>query len=275
MHANNGIFYKIPLKDIEFEKIKSLIYDKSGIFLKAEKKTLIENRLSKHIKTIGCKTFNEYHNYISSNIDEIQIMIDLITTNETYFFREIEHFKFFEKEIIPKQKSHLRVWSAASSIGAEAYSLAMILESSNEIKKYGYSVVGTDINTEVLKRAENGLYPMKFSEKIPRQYLREYCLEGFGKYEGSFMINDTLKSKTQFRQVNLIEPIPSFIEPFDIVFLRNVLIYFDMPMKQKIIKNIIPKIKKGGYLFIGHSESLNNISNALKQVRPTVYIKEF
>jgi len=255
--------------------MKSLIYNKSGIFLKPEKKVLIENRLTKHLKSMGCSSFDDYYKYISTDIYEMQTMINHITTNETYFFREIEHFNFLEKEVLPKQKSHLRVWSAASSIGAEAYSLAMVFESSENIKKTGYSILGTDINEEVLKTAKGGLYPIKFSEKIPRQYLREYCLEGFGRHEGTFLIHDKLKLNTSFQKLNLIEAIPTSMELFDVVFLRNVLIYFDMPMKERIVKNIISKIKKGGYLIVGHSESLTNINDSLRQVRPTIYKKEF
>ena len=275
MLVNNKMFHKVLIQDGEFEKLKSLIYAKSGIYLKAEKKVLIENRLSKHLKSIGCKSFNEYYKYISGDLNEMQTMINLVTTNETYFFREIEHFNFLQKEILPKQKSHFRVWSAASSIGAEAYSIAMILESSEHIKNNGYDIVGTDINDDVIKQAQSGLYPIRFTEKIPKTYLRDYCLEGFGKYEGSFLVHDKLKTNTTFQKMNLIEPLPTTMEHFDVVFLRNVLIYFDSEMKNRIVKNVISKIKKGGYLFVGHSESLTNINNTLRQVKPTIYKKEF
>jgi chemotaxis protein methyltransferase CheR len=136
-----------------------------------------------------------------------------------------------------------------------------------------YEIVCTDINADVVKTAQIGLYPEKFIPQIPQKYLKKHCMRGNGKYEGNFIILDQLKSNLLFRRMNLLEKCSSDMGEFDVIFLRNMLIYFDAPEKKMIVENVISRLKHGGYLFIGHSESLFNISNSVTQVKPTIYRK--
>ncbi len=200
-------------------------------------------------------------------------MVNLITTNETYFFREIEHFEFLQKNIIPEHpyKSKFRVWSAASSVGAEAYSTAMILDSA--MANTDWEIVGTDINSEVIKKARIGLYPESWVEKIPSSLRNKYCLKGKGSHQGKFLIDRSLIPNMKFDTANLLELNPQFGK-FNLIFLRNVLIYFDNATKQKVVDNVISNLLPGGYFFISHTENLNMIDiSKLKQVKTAMYQK--
>jgi chemotaxis protein methyltransferase CheR len=199
-------------------------------------------------------------------------MVDLLTTNETYFFREPQHFEFL-KTIVPtavKQGQVYRVWSAAASIGAEAYTIAMIL--ADKLGVDGpWEILGTDISNSVLAQARRGHYRMAEAEKIPREYLKKYCLKGKGTQDGTFIIDSRLRQHVNFEQLNLNVENMKKIGEFDVIFLRNVLIYFDIPTKQRVVANLIPCMKNGGYFIVGHAESLNGVTDALKSVVPTVY----
>jgi len=266
--------HEYQISDSEFNVFRSFIYDYAGINLSDEKKTLVTSRLSKRLRHYSLNSFQEYYDLIntSSPSGERQVAIDLLTTNETYFFREPKHFAYLEKEILPSWKGGktLRVWSAASSSGEEAYSIAMLLDDMLGTKPW--EIFGSDISSRVLKKAEKGLYPLNRIEGIPQSFLRKYCLKGVGEHEGTLLIEKKIRQKVRFSSVNLKQP-PGNLGLFDIVFLRNVLIYFDMETKQGIIRQIVEKMQPGGYLFIGHSESLKGINNSLESVVPTVYQK--
>jgi chemotaxis protein methyltransferase CheR len=257
-----------------FEKISGLVRNASGIHLNDGKKQLVASRLSKRLRHLNIADYESYFDECVSSPVELQTMINTITTNETSFFREPHHFEFMRNSILPNFTGRkFRVWSAASSIGAEAYSAAMVLD--EELTHLGieWEVLGTDINTEVIEQASQGLYPMRFAEQIGSKYLKKYCLKGTGPKEGQFLINDYLRSKVRFQTMNLMKPIPLEIGKFDLVFLRNMLIYFDGDNKKAIVKNTLEALKPSGYFFIGHSESINSISNAVRQIKPTVYTK--
>lgn len=261
------------LTDKEFDVFKKYIHKSSGIQMKAEKKVLIESRLAKRLRNFNHKSYGEYFEYMLKDLTEQQVFIDIITTNETSFFREPHHYDYLKQTILPKCTSNLRIWSAACSIGAEAYSAAMVCDDTLSGKKMSYEIVCTDINADVVQTAQLGLYPNKFLLQIPKNYLQKYCLKGTGEFEGQFVITDKLKEKFYYKRMNLLDETISDVGMFDIVFLRNMLIYFDTPEKKKIVENVVSRIKRGGYLFIGHSESLFNISNAVTQIKPTVYQK--
>ncbi len=195
-------------------------------------------------------------------------MIDILTTNETYFFREPEHFVYLE-ELVKSRSTHpFRVWSAASSSGEEVYSIAMVL--SDFCKVADWRVLGSDISTRMLEKASLGHYPMERHEGISHARLQKYCLKGVGSQQGSFLMSESLKTKTEFRQINLLKP-DTIAEQFDIIFLRNVMIYFDQASKQKVLNNVTKRLRKGGFLFISHTESLFNTEHNFKTVRPSVY----
>jgi len=256
----------------EFIKFKNLIYQEAGITLTEAKKSLVVTRLSKRLRYFDCSSFQEYYEIVIGNDYpiEMQMMVDLLTTNETYFFREEKHFEFLEK--ITKTKKNwttpYRVWSAASSSGEEAYTIAMVLQET--LGDAPWEIVGTDISTRIIEKAKNGLYPLERAEKIPKAYLNKYCLKGVRSHTGSFMIDKKLKKRIQFKHMNLLNGISGMGE-FDAIFLRNVMIYFDQETKSRLVKTILNHLKPEGYFLIGHSESLNGISSSVKLVQPAVF----
>jgi chemotaxis protein methyltransferase CheR len=150
----------------------------------------------------------------------------------------------------------------------------MVLDDMLSARHTTWEVVGTDINSEVIMKAKNGLYPMEHSKTIDKKYLKKYCLEGINKYEGFFLIDDHLKTNCKFLNTNLMNEPSNQLGQFDVIFLRNILIYFDRDNKKIMVENVVKLLKKGGYLFIGHSETLNQITNVVRQIRPTIYIKD-
>jgi chemotaxis protein methyltransferase CheR len=265
---------KVALTNQEFKELKEFIYKKCGIHIVEDQRDLLEHKLSRRLKKFSLTSFSQYQNILQTDEEELQEMINAVTTNETYFFREIKHFNFLKDEIIPKLKYDLfRCWSAAGSIGAEAYSIAMHLDACMSTWQ-NYEVVHSDINSDVSEDAKTGVYPMKFTKKIPKEYLKAYCMQGFDENEGLFMISEKIKRKMKFLLINLTAPLPSNeLGEFDVVFLRNMIIYFDDKNKKIIVENVIKRLKPGGYLFMGHSESLYNITDKVKQIKPSIYQK--
>ncbi|MDH3354641.1 MAG: protein-glutamate O-methyltransferase CheR [Chromatiales bacterium] len=265
---------QFKITDSEFKLIRDFIYDHAGINLSDEKKTLVTSRLSKRLRHYSLNSFKEYFDLMiaSPKDGEQQVAVDLLTTNETYFFREPKHFAFLEKEVLPNWKGRgpLRVWSAASSTGEEAYSIAMLLD--DMLGNRPWEIFGSDISSRVLKSAQQGHYIQNRIDGIPKEYLRKYCLKGTGDHEGTLLIDSSLRKKVRFAPVNLKRPLGNVGE-FDIIFLRNVLIYFDIETKRQIIRQLVEKMHPDGYLFIGHSESLKGIHDGLETVMPTVYQK--
>jgi len=263
------------ITDQEFALFQRLIYKIAGISLSDAKKVLLVGRLSKRLKHYGFPTFSQYYRMLATgqHPEELQVMVDLLTTNETYFFREPRHFEFLRDEIIRPRRSPapFRVWSAACSTGEEVYTLAMLL--AETLPNTPWEVVGSDISTQVLAKAEAGHYPLDRNEGIPPAYLVKYCLKGVRSHSGSFLITPELKRRTRFQQVNLTLPVDAEIGDFEVIFLRNVMIYFDMDTKRKVVANLLPRLKSGGHLIIGHSETLNGIQQGLEPVRATIYRK--
>jgi len=263
----------IVLSDNEFIIVQKLIFNEVGIELQFSKKLLVQSRLLKRLLHYGFDSYLDYIRLIQINSEERVEMINLITTNETYFFREINHFEYLQKIIIPAHpfKQKLRFWSAASSVGAEAYSAAMILDST--MAKSDWEVVGSDINTEVIKKARVGLYPENWVNKIPIQLRQKYCLKGRGQHEGQFLIDRSIVQNIDFDTGNLLKPNLK-VGMFDVIFLRNVLIYFDNETKQLVVDNVLRNLKVGGYFFISLTENLNMINTQdLEVVDTSVYKK--
>jgi len=262
------------ITDNEFQLLSKLVYDISGVVLNDSKKVLLTGRLAKRLKALGLVNYTQYIKFIrdKAHDDELQFMIDLLTTNETYFFREPQHFDFLKQTVIPAiRPGHaFQVWSAAASIGAEAYTIAMVLADKLGVDG-NWEILGTDISYSVLEHARHAHYRMAEAEKIPPEYLKKYCLRGVREQEGTFLIDKRLRSHVHFDQMNLnVEHLQKPGE-FDVIFLRNVMIYFDVPTKKRVVENLIPCLKSGGYLIIGHSETLNGVTNALPLLQPTIY----
>lgn len=262
------------LKDQEFTQFQNLIYRIAGISLSSSKKPLVSGRLAKRLKHYQLSSYGEYFKLLTSgsNPDEMQMAVDLLTTNETYFFREPKHFDFLREKILPAHQHGrpFRVWSAASSTGQEPYSIAMTL--ADGLGGKPWEMVASDINIQVLDKARSGHYPIEQAQHIPKNLLSSYCLRGTGPYEGTFLLNRTIRSAINFQQINLNSALPQIGE-FDLVFLRNVMIYFDNDTKRQVVQRIMEKMRPGAHLFIGHSESLHGIVSGLPSLQPSIYRK--
>jgi chemotaxis protein methyltransferase CheR len=260
------------LSDGEYARFQSLVLRETGITLSDQKKALVVGRLGSRLRNRRIATFSEYYRILQdpAEADELQAAIDLITTNETSFFREADHFQILRNHLhsLRPVPFPFRVWSAASSSGEEAYTLAMVL--SDELGSADWRVVGTDISTRVLERARKAIYPMERAATIPKEFLQRFCLKGQGRHEGLFLIQRSLRERVSFHQANLCQALPR-LGPFDVAFLRNVLIYFDVVQKRLVVDAVRSQLKPGGLLIVGHSESLTGISEGLIQLRPTVY----
>ena len=263
-----------PLGDQEFAHFQRFIFEAAGITLADSKKLLVSSRLGNRVQHHGFGSYWQYFQLLNSGESpaEVQRAIDLLTTNETYFFREPRHFQFMEEQLAnwPARPQPLRIWSAAGSTGEEAYSLAMLLE--DRFQGRPWEIVASDISVRVLDRARAGHYPMERARHVPKAYLQRFCLKGTGKLEDTLLVDRSLRSKVSFLQINLNERLPA-IGSFDFVFLRNVLIYFNQQTKREVIARVLSVLPRGGLLFIGHSETLNGISDAVKSLAPAIYRK--
>ncbi|MBR7800729.1 CheR family methyltransferase [Undibacterium fentianense] len=264
----------VHLQKDEFAWISRFLYERTGIALNDGKQALVMGRLDKRLRKLGLRSYSDYFALLGrpGYEDETTAAIDLLTTNETYFFREPKHFEFLQKVVCPQfaKQRQIRIWSAASSSGEEAYTIAMTL--ADAFDSENWEVIGTDISTRVLDKARRGLYPMLAAEKIPQTLLKRYCLKGKEEFEDFFLIDQTIRKRVHFSIANLVEPLPD-LGQFEVIFLRNVMIYFDRETKKNLVKKITDKLKPGGYFIISHSETLNGLDSPLQLVAPSVYQK--
>jgi chemotaxis protein methyltransferase CheR len=262
------------ISDKEFGHFQRFIFDTAGITLSSAKKALVCGRLAKRLQARQLDSYGAYFELLDSGRDqgEVQTAVDLLTTNETYFFREPKHFELL-REVAAAARGRaqpFRVWSAACSTGEEPYTIAMVL--ADALGDAAWEVMGSDISTRVLARARTGHYPLERTRNIPQAMLKRYCLRGMGPQAGTLLVDKALRARVQYAQVNLNQALPA-LAPFDVIFLRNVMIYFNGDTKRQVVSRLISLLKPGGYFCIGHSESLNDITNALKQVAPSIYLK--
>lgn len=263
------------ITDPEFERLRRFFQQASGIRLADTKKVLVCGRLAKRLRQLGLATYAAYLDLIQRPDQRVerQTAIDLLTTNETHFFREPRHFELLRQELaspaVRVQRHPFRVWSAACSSGEEPYSLAMTLA---EVlgERRPWQVHASDLSMRVLEDAQLGIYGAARASEVPPALAQRYLLEGIEEFEGQYRIDASLRQRVGFERINLMETLPP-MEPFDAVFLRNVLIYFDVPAKRHIVGQVARTLRPGGLLFIGHSETLSGIHDGLRQVAPTVY----
>ena len=263
----------LSIGDLEFAGFQRLIFSLAGITLSGAKKNFLIGRLARRLRHYGFATYAEYLRLVGPGGDpaERQTMVDLLTTNETYFFREGKHFDFLRSRVLPMHPPgrEFSAWSAACSSGEEVYTIAIVLAETLGLAR-AWTITGSDISRSVLQMAASGHYPMERSRGMPPEYLRKYCLKGIDGQAGTFLIDRRLRQHTRFLAVNLNAALPE-IGPFDVIFLRNVMIYFDPPTKRQVVERLARKLHPGGYLLIGHSETLNGINDSLEPVQPTVY----
>ena len=262
----------MSLSEREFAQFQQLIFRIAGISMSPAKKALVAGRLAKRLKHHGLASFGEYFSMISARRDELQMAVDLLTTNETRFFREPRHFDLLRERVLPEHPRGrpFRAWSAASSSGEEVYTLAMVL--AQELGEAPWEVLGSDLSTRVLDQARAGMYRMERAAEIPAPYLKASCLKGIGSQKGILLIDPALRRRVRFSQINLVEPLPSIGE-FDVIFLRNVMIYFNVETKRQVVSRLLTRLRPGGWFFVGHSESLNGLADELQGVAPAVYRK--
>jgi len=258
------------LTDSEFRQFRSFIFRVAGISMSDAKRPLVSGRLAKRVRQRGTPSYDAYFQLIQRDQAECQMAVDLLTTNETYFFREPKHFDFLREQVLPNwdRRQPLRLWSGACSSGEEPYTLAMTL--AEGLGERPWEIVASDLSTRVLAKARNAQYPLVEAENIPPALLRRYCFKGVGDNDGTFLVDPRLTARIAFRQINLNNSLPE-LGTFDIIFLRNVMIYFDVPTKRQVVARLVRHLRPGGYFFVSHSESLNGVTDALKMVSPSIY----
>lgn len=264
------------LSDATYKRITALMYSTVGLSFGESKKPLVTSRLARRLERLGIDSYEDYYKLISRPDDggEFQMAVDLLTTNETYFFREPAHFDLLEKEIDRNRPRSFDVWSAASSFGDEAYTVAMLLADLVQAGKLGgeWSVLGTDISDRVLRSAAEGIFPEERLRNVTRERLRRYCMRGEAESAGMAMIQPKLRERVRFGQLNLLEPVDE-LPMFDAVFLRNVLIYFDGPTKSAVVDRVLTRLKPDGLFFIGTAEGRVPCKTRITPLAPGVFRK--
>jgi chemotaxis protein methyltransferase CheR len=264
------------LRDDTYRQISELMYDSIGLSFNESKKPLVSSRLAPRIQRLGITSFEEYLELISGNDDggEFQMAVDLLTTNETYFFREPAHYKLLEDELGRTRPRTLAVWSAASSFGDEAWSTAMLLADLQQQGRIGdgWSILGTDISDRVLRSATEAIYPEDRLRNVSPERLKRYCLRGEGPSEGLAQIHPKLQSRVRFGQLNLCRPLDD-VGLFDVIFLRNVLIYFDARTKSDVVDRVLAQLRHGGLFFIGTAEGRVPCKTPLQSLAPGAFRK--
>lgn len=260
--------------DQEFAQFQALLARIAGISMGASKKSLVAGRLAKRLQHCKAASYADYFKLVTGagGQDELQVALDLLTTNETYFFREPKHFELLRELAGGERKpgATFRIWSAACSSGEEPYSMAMVL--ADRCGDAGWEVLASDLSTRVLAQARRALYPMERSTNIPPAYLSRFCLKGVGSQQGNFLIEQRLRARVKFEQINLNAALPA-VGQLDAIFVRNVMIYFSQDTKRAVVARLLAPLKPGGYLVVGHSESLNGVADELSAVAPSVYRK--
>lgn len=276
----------IQISDELFLKLGRMITEKYGIKMSAEKKIMFQARLQRRLRELDIKSFDEYaRRLFTTEHDsvEISILADYISTNKTDFFREKEHFQFITDHVLQeifceKQTNsffQLKLWSAGCSSGQEAYSMAITLEEFMQSRnfRFDYSIVATDISGRMLKTARQAVYPMSQVEEIPLEVKKRYFLKSKSLIDQKVRIVKNLRDRVKPAYLNLMDNVYVLDAQFDLIFLRNTLIYFEHQIQQQVLTKILDKLKIGGYLFIGHSESLINMNLPIKSIAPSVYVK--
>jgi chemotaxis protein methyltransferase CheR len=267
----------LPFSDSEFREICAMMYEAVGLHYNDSKKSLIHSRLAPRIMRTGAESFANYIAILKSDpdSDEFQMAIDLLTTNETYFFREPLHYEVLQKELpLMQSKANLSVWSAACSYGDEAYSTAMLLTDMQASGRIGskWSILATDISHRVLVSAKEAIYTKDRLRGVSAEHLRRYCMEGDGNLEGHILLQDRIRDSVQFGQLNLCKDFEG-IGPFDAIFLRNVLLYFDPKTKSEVMDRVLATLKPGGLFFLGTAEGRVPCNTPLQTIIPGAFRK--
>jgi len=275
----------MALSNGDFTRLSQFIYKQCGIKLPLTKKTMLEARLQKRLRSLDIQSFTQYCDYLFSprgmEVELIQ-MIDLVTTNKTDYFREPDHFDYLVRHALPewersqKGSAHRRlmIWSAGCSTGEEPYTLSMVLSSYAEDNPgFDYNILATDISTRVLDKAKTAIYEEEKVEPVPLQMKKKYLLKSKDRQNPMVRIVPALREKVHFRRLNFMDDDFCMREQLDIIFCRNVIIYFDRATQERLLNHFCRILTPGGYIFMGHSETLSGLDVPLTSVHPTVYRK--
>lgn len=269
--------------EAEFDRFRALIYREAGIHLADCKQALLVGRLSRRLRELGLATFGQYWRRVADGGDpqERVRMLEAVCTHETHFFREPQHWEFLARELFPRWRAEaaerrrprrVRAWSAGCSSGEEPYSLAMVLlEHFPAAEGWQLEVVATDLSTRVLARAEAGVWPLEKGDEIPAAYRKAYMLRGRRSQEGRLAAGPELRRLVRFSRLNLSDPEYDLAGRFDLLFCRNVLIYFDARSRAAAVERLLDRLEEDGHLFLGHAESLSHVTARARSVLPTVY----
>lgn len=272
----------MKLEDSEFKRLSEFIYTELGIKMPDVKKIMLQGRLQKRLSDLHKTSFKEYIDFVFSKEghDELINMVDIVTTNKTDFFRESVHFDFMTNRILPDfiqntTRPFLKVWSAGCSSGEEPYTLAMVLsEFREQNKEFDFQITGSDISTRMLSKATTAIYSEERVNTVSLNLKKKYLLRSIDSEKRTVRIVPELRKKVNFTRVNFMDNVYSLNGLFDVIFCRNVLIYFDRKTQENVINKLCSKLKTGGYFLLGHSESISNYKVPLKQIQSTIFIKQ-
>lgn len=269
------------LSDRNFQLLSSYIYNYSGIKMPETKMTMLEGRLRRRVRATGLQGFNDYCDYLFKHgglETESVYLIDAVTTNKTDFFREPNHFTYMEQVILPELKAsgvrRIRAWSSACSTGAEPYTMAMVMAEYAERGGPDYTILATDLSTEVLTKARSGIYQAELLKPVPPGLMTKYVMQPVDKTRQDVRITPALRSKVGFGRLNLMDQAYQVGDPLHLIFCRNVLIYFDKKTQAHVLTQLCRQLAPGGYMFIGHSESVAGIDLPVRQVANTIFRKD-
>jgi chemotaxis protein methyltransferase CheR len=267
------------MRESEFDFIRSLVYERSRISLSPDKRELVSARLGKRLRATNLSSVGEYCRLLQSPGQEAELanLIDAISTNHTFFFRENAHFDFLRQTAVPEMQARaakerwpqFRVWSAACSSGEEPYSIAITLAES--LSNWPWVIEATDISHRILEKAKLGIYRSDAVDRLPKHIVQNHFQRGFGPHDGNHRTKTALRERIKFSHLNLLHGEPPFNELFHVIFCRNVMIYFDRPTQEELVAKLARRLVPGGYLMVGHAESLTVLKHSLESVRPAVY----
>jgi len=269
----------LAVSDRDFQRFQALIHREAGIWLAPVKKALLVGRLARRLRELGLQSYGDYYERVVEDEAERIRMLDAICTNETHFFREPKHFEFLVERVFPawraeadagRRERRVRIWSAACSTGEEPYTLAMVLLHAFPAG-WDLEILASDLSTKVLDRAAAGLWPLEKSKEIPDLFLKAFMLRGYGAQEGLMKAGPEIRALVKFTRVNLVGETWPGGPPFDLIFCRNVLIYFERQAKITVVERLLDRLDPRGYLFLGHAESLGGFTVNARPALPTVY----
>jgi chemotaxis protein methyltransferase CheR len=281
--SNNNEIFKSKMSDGEFDKLSEFIYSEYGIKMPKIKKTMLESRLQKRLRELSIPSYKDYIDYVFSKegqANEVVKMIDVVSTNKTDFFRESNHFDFLDSAILPEllATDHgtklCKIWSAGCSSGEEPYTLAIVLsEFASRNPGLDFSIYATDISTRMLRVGIEAIYPEARIDCIPINLKKKYFLRSKDREKTTVRLIQEIRRKISFNRLNFMDNSYAISETFDVIFCRNVLIYFDRDTQERVINRCCQKLKKNGYFFLGHSESITSMNLPLVQIKPTIFKK--